>query len=119
MACRDFSDAAAFVYFDPPYRPTGPTANFTAYSPDAFDATQQLRLAEVYRALAQRGAYLMLSNSDPLGLGSADPFYAAAYAGFRLEKVQARRRINSRPNGRGAIDEVLILNYAPDAVGER
>lgn len=114
-ACQAHVDARAFVYFDPPYRPLGPTANFTAYAADAFDEAQQRRLASLYRSLAQRGAYLMLSNSDPVGLGSADPFYAAAYAGFRLEKVQARRRINSRANGRGAIDEVLILNYAAEA----
>lgn len=112
--CRAYVDAGAFVYFDPPYRPLGPTANFTAYATDAFDEAQQRRLASLYRDLAQGNAYLMLSNSDPVGLGSADPFYAAAYAGFHVEKVQARRRINSRADGRGAIDEVLILNYAPD-----
>ena len=114
-ACEPFVDAHTFVYFDPPYRPLSATANFTAYAAEAFDEKEQWRLAEFYRRLGQRGACLLLSNSDPRHVRPDDHFYAEAYAGFRVETVQARRRINSRADRRRSISELLILNYASDS----
>lgn len=36
---------SSFIYFDPPYRPVSQTSNYTTYSVNGFDETQQKRLA--------------------------------------------------------------------------
>jgi DNA adenine methylase len=110
-----FVDQDTLVYFDPPYRPISSTAHFTAYSREAFDDTQQLRLATFYRTLDARGAKLMLSNSDPHNLDPGDDFFERAYAGYRIERVQASRNINRLASRRGPIAELLILNYPRSA----
>lgn len=115
-ALRDSVSAGDFVYFDPPYRPLSPTASFTSYSTFAFDDEQQTRLAELFAALDRQGARLMLSNSDPT-LGDenpADDFFERLYAGFNIRRVAARRAINSNPNRRGPISELIITNYRTD-----
>ena len=109
--CADMIDEATLVYFDPPYRPISATANFTAYSPLTFDDSQQLELAQFYRRLDRQGAILLLSNSDPKNIDPDDGFLEDAYEGFRIERVQARRRINRNAEKRGPINELLILNY--------
>ena len=53
----------------------------------------------------------MLSNSDPQNIDPADTFFEGAYANFRIERIQASRRINSRANKRGIVNELLIMNY--------
>lgn len=110
-ACDAFVDADTFVYFDPPYRPLSATASFTSYSRHEFGDAEQLALADFYRTLDARGARLMLSNSDPKNVDPDDDFFEAAYAGFRIERVAARRRINSKASKRGPINELLIMNY--------
>ncbi len=110
-AVADHVDHETLVYFDPPYRPLSTTAHFTAYSENKFDDRQQLRLAAFYRQLDARGGKLMLSNSDPHNVDPADDFFEQAYRGFRIERLQAKRNINSDPRKRGPISELLILNY--------
>ena len=93
-----------FVYFDPPYHPLSATSNFTAYTAAAFDAGDQRELARWYRLLDDRGCKLMLSNSSA-------PLIRELYADFRVEEVQAHRMINSDAGARGAITELVVLNY--------
>jgi DNA adenine methylase len=100
-----------FVYFDPPYRPISDTARFTSYSIGGFSDQEQLRLANFYRRLDARGAKLMLSNSDPRNDEIQDDFFERAYAGFRIERLQANRNISSKADKRGPVSEILILNY--------
>lgn len=117
ITCGDFTaiepqvDGTTFVYFDPPYRPISRTAHFTAYSQHNFDDAEQLRLAAFYRRLDGYGARLMLSNSDPHNLDAGDDFFERAYAGYRIERVQAGRNINSQVQKRGPIAELVMLNY--------
>jgi DNA adenine methylase len=117
ITCGDFTviepqvDAATFVYFDPPYRPISKTAHFTSYSQHNFDDAEQARLANFFRHLDGQGARLMLSNSDPHHLDPEDDFFERAYAGYRIERVQAGRNINSQSQKRGPISELVILNY--------
>ncbi|MBN1202173.1 MAG: DNA adenine methylase [Anaerolineae bacterium] len=100
----DRAGAGDFVYFDPPYVPLSATASFTSYAAGDFGPDDQRRLADVFGALAARGCRVMLSNSDT-------PLVRDLYAGFDLRTVQARRAINSRRNGRGPVDEVVVRNY--------
>lgn len=108
---REVVDADSFVYFDPPYRPISKTASFTSYSRLDFDEVAQKRLALFYKELHQRGAKLMLSNSDPKNENPADDFFERAYEQFRIERVKANRMINSNGHKRGEINELLIMNY--------
>lgn len=95
-----------FVYLDPPYVPLSPTANFTAYATGRFDFEDQIRLAEVFRELDQRGAKVMLSNHET-------PEILDLYSDFAATSVRldARRAINSRGDRRGPVREILVRNY--------
>jgi DNA adenine methylase len=107
----NFVDQKSMVYFDPPYRPLSATSSFTSYSKTAFDDREQLRLAAFYRRLDAKGGKLMLSNSDPHNTDPGDDFFEQAYAGFRIERVRAKRNINRDPQKRGPVSELLIMNY--------
>lgn len=93
-----------FIYLDPPYHPVSATANFTSYGADDFKPEDQRRLAEAFRALDAKGCQVMLSNSDT-------PFIQSLYADFRIERVWAARAINRDASKRGAVSEVVVLNY--------
>lgn len=94
-----------FIYCDPPYDPVSETANFTAYSAGGFGPTQQAELAAYARQLADRGALVMLSNSDT-------PRVRALYDGWNIDVVKCGRSINSRGDKRGSVDELLIRSYS-------
>lgn len=89
------------VYFDPPYIPLSPTSSFTSYSKGGFNAESQERLSDVARALVKRGVHVLLSQSDT-------PLAHKLYKGFKIEKVRAPRRVNSKGDKRGDVSELLI-----------
>ncbi|MDE1854858.1 MAG: DNA adenine methylase [Candidatus Micrarchaeota archaeon] len=95
-----------FVYFDPPYYPLSKTSSFTSYTKEDFLEKDQIRLADLFKRLDKKGAYLMLSNS------SAE-FIAKLYKEYEkhIAHVQASRMINCDAKGRGKINEVVITNY--------
>jgi DNA adenine methylase len=105
-------DKSSFVYFDPPYRPISDTSSFTQYSMHDFTEEDQRELAKFYRAMDERGADLMLSNSDPKNEEPEATFFEKLYSGFEIERVPARRSINSNPDERGPIHELIIRNYS-------
>jgi DNA adenine methylase len=109
--CAPYVDEATFVYLDPPYRPISRTSSFTSYARGGFSEGDQRRLAVLFRALDQKGARLMLSNSDPKNRSPKETFFEDLYEGYRIERVPARRSINSVGRGRGAITELIIRNY--------
>lgn len=93
-----------FVYFDPPYQPLSKTSSFTAYSKGGFGEVEQRHLAQVVEELSRKGVDVLLSNSDsPL----ARELYEGR-EGYGVERVDARRAINSKASGRGAIKELLV-----------
>ncbi|MEY3299117.1 MAG: methyltransferase [Cyanobacteriota bacterium] len=93
-----------FVYLDPPYHPLSATSQFTQYSRHGFGPTDQARLAQVFRQLADWGVRVMLSNSDC-------EFIRDLYAGFPMHSIQAARMINAQAGRRGKISELLITSY--------
>lgn len=99
-AVRD-ARAGDFLYFDPPYDPVTPTANFTSYTANAFGPDEQRALADTARELIERGCKVMLSNSDT-------PFMRSLYKGFRVDRVKCARAINSNAAKRGDVDELII-----------
>ena len=99
------------MYFDPPYRPISATASFTSYSKDNFGDNEQRRLRSVFGELDSRGVKVMLSNSDPKNVAPEDDFFDDLYDGYHIERLNATRLINCNAERRGAITEVLIMNY--------
>lgn len=110
ITSTSFEDAVStaqeedFVYFDPPYYPLTKTANFTDYSEFGFEENDQIKLKELFDDLTKRGSFVMLSNSNA-------PFIKELYRDYRQEKVLANRAINCKADGRGKIEELVILNY--------
>lgn len=103
-----------FVYFDPPYDPITSTASFTAYQKNGFNQEDQKRLKRCADDLVNRGAKVVLSNSntkfindlynnDIEGAQSDVEYYV-------IHLVDANRNINSKGDKRGAIKEVLIVS---------
>ena len=92
---------ADFIYADPPYDGT-----FNGYDSSGFDQAQQRRLRDAAIKWHKAGAAVMLSNSDT-------PFTRSLYgeAPFVLHEVSAPRPINSNPNGREAVGELIITTY--------
>lgn len=109
--CEEFVDESTFVYFDPPYRPLSETSGFVSYSKGDFDDDDQKKLADLFHRLDKKGAKLMLSNSDPKNSNTEDDFFDDLYSGFRIERVNARRAINSVGKGRGLVTEIIVTNY--------
>ena len=107
IAERDFEETVRdvkpgdAVYFDPPYVPVSRTSNFTAYARDGFGMDEHERLARVFAELAQRGAHVVLSNSNTAAT-------RRLFGSFRPERVLVARSINSRTSGRGRIAEILV-----------
>lgn len=93
-----------FVYFDPPYDTFDEQNNFTAYSKQNFGKTEQVRLSEVFKRLSDKGVFVMLSNHNTKLINDL-------YKDFNIHVVQAKRSINSKANGRGNVEEVIITNY--------
>tara|TARA_B110000003_G_scaffold259342_1_gene279249 strand:- start:71 stop:961 length:891 start_codon:yes stop_codon:yes gene_type:complete len=109
--CLPFVDGETFVYFDPPYRPLSESSSFVSYSKDDFNDEDQAKLSEFFRTLDSIGARLLLSNSDPKNTVPDDNFFDELYSGYKIERVSANRAINSNPEKRGPITELLISNY--------
>lgn len=101
----------SFVYLDPPYRPLNNTSSFNGYSNNGFDDNDQIQLAEFYKRLSDKGAYVLLSNSDPKNTNVEDNFFDELYKDFKIERVDAKRFINSNGNKRGPIKEILVSNF--------
>ncbi len=108
LAVQDFEASTKgvrkgdLIYFDPPYVPLSATSSFTSYTKDGFDADAQERLRDRALALKRRGVHVLISNS------SAPHVYELYEKDFELIEVSARRSINSKKGGRGAIKELLI-----------
>jgi DNA adenine methylase len=88
-------------YLDSPYLPVSVTANFTTYTSGGFTLKDQERLRDVAKKLDARGVRVLLSNSDT-------PLTRKLYRGFKIEEVQAPRRVNSKGGKRGNVGELLI-----------
>lgn len=93
-----------FVYFDPPFDTWEEKESFTSYDKNKFGKEEQKRLAKVFKELSNKGVYVMLSNHNT-------KFVQELYKDFHLNVIPAKRMINSKGDGRGVVEEVLITNY--------
>jgi len=104
----DYATEGDLVYFDPPYEPMGPTANFTDYSAEGFGIDDQERLLETAQELDEDGVHVILSNSGVM-------FDMYDEAGFYVETEGATRAINSDASNRDEVDEIVATNIPENA----
>ena len=98
-------------YLDPPYRPLSDSSSFNDYTKEAFNDDAQVRLKEFCDRIDAAGYKFMLSNSDCKGKDEADNFFDVLYGEYKIERVWAVRSINSNPQKRGKLTEILVHNY--------
>ena len=93
-----------FAYFDPPYYPLSPTANFTSYTSDNFSPQDQERLKQTVDELTGMGVKVMVSNSYT-------DFITNLYNNYRQIEVFAKRAISCKAETRGDVSELVLLNW--------
>lgn len=114
IICGDFTKAEKYitkeslVYYDPPYRPINGTSSFNDYSKEGFNDKDQIRLADFFSKMNKKGAYQILSNSDPKNAKLDDDFFDELYKDFKIARVLANRMINCNGSLRGKIKELII-----------
>lgn len=117
--CHPFAEALAgagaddFVYCDPPYVPLSRTASFASYTAAGFSLADQRQLQQAVVAASTRGAFVVVSNSSADEVAREYGTQAAVKARLRINKVPARRAINSKATLRGVVDEFIISNVDP------
>ncbi len=98
----DRAQPGDLVYLDPPYIPLESKQSFTAYQKRGFGMDNQEKLADVFDALAGRGAHVVLSNSDV-------PWVHERYAAHEIHRINAWRHINRNASERGPVGEVVVV----------
>ena len=110
-ATFDRARGKTLFYFDPPYRPLSDTSSFNDYAKEAFNDDAQIRLKEYCDRINEAGFHFMLSNSDCKGKNEDDNFFEVLFQAYQIERVWASRSINSNPDKRGKLTEILVHNY--------
>lgn len=116
ILCGDFAQTAEFIspntlfYLDPPYKPISKTSNFNAYTQKQFDDKEQIRLRDFCQVLTTANTAFILSNSDVFSADNQNDFFDRLYRQFDIRRVLATRMVNSNPERRGKLSELLITN---------
>ena len=75
------------------------------------DDKEQIELGRFVDKITTIGAKVVLSNSDPKNADKNDCFFDELYSSYSIQRVSAKRMINSNAKNRGSINELLISNY--------
>ena len=117
ILCGDYTETITYAtpntlfYFDPPYKPLSKTSSFNSYVKEGFDDNEQIRLRDFCHYISEHKAHFILSNSDAKDKKGNDNFFDKIYQSFNIHRVMASRMINSNPNKRGKLSELIIRNY--------
>lgn len=96
--CVYYADKSDLVFLDPPY-----DNSFTDYTSAGFERDQQVRVANMFKKLSDKGCYCMLTNHDT-------PLIRDLYKDYNIKVIDVRRSINRNGNDRKG-KEVIITNY--------
>ena len=113
IICGDYVDVLEthvaegdLVFLDPPYLPISAYADFKRYTKEQFYEEDHVRLAEMVAYLHERGAYVILTNSN-------HPLVHELYAQYRIDIIQTKRHISC--NGKSRKGEDVIVTAAPES----
>ena len=96
--CVYYADKDSFIFLDPPY-----DNSFTDYTAAGFERDQQVRVANMFKKLSDKGCYCMLTNHDT-------PLIRDLYKDYNIKVIDVRRSINRNGNDRKG-KEVIITNF--------
>ncbi len=99
----DEAVAGDTVYLDPPYTVTHGNNGFLRYNEQIFSWDDQMRLADVARALDTLGCTVVLTNADHESIH-------ALYSGFSVSRLDRRSLVAADAKHRAATSELLITN---------
>lgn len=91
------------IYCDPPYYPTSETSSFTGYVNGWRVGEDDQRLAVAARAAYDRGAWVVVSNSNTQFIRDL-----YGYREGKFTEVSAKRSIAANGSSRGKVTELLI-----------
>lgn len=94
-----------FVYADPPYHPLPGKKSFVGYNQKKFGIADQGALAALCMDAANRGVYVLVSNS---GTELIKSLYSSST--FELVDIMAARFVNSKGCDRKPVKEYLIVS---------
>ncbi|HRP69490.1 MAG TPA: DNA adenine methylase [Turneriella sp.] len=119
ILCGDFEQTLPYAessntlfYFDPPYKPLNITSNFNSYGKDEFTDQEQIRLRNFCSKIDALGYSWILSNSDVKEVDTNNDFFDTLYSNYPIQRVLAKRSINSNPEKRRPLTELLITSHA-------
>lgn len=103
---NNFARTGDFVFFDPPYQPSSLYSDFKRYTPEFFYEADQIKLAETFKALVQKGVYCLLTNSNT-------EFIRDLYNDFPYEIIATRRNINAHGDKRLNGEDLIVFATQP------
>lgn len=105
--------AGDFVFVDPPYTVKHNFNGFAKYNEKIFTWQDQIRLAQVIRDAAERGAKILVTNANHASV-------RALYAGIGITRPLPRLSVISGKNkGRGETTEIVVtINYSVQDVAQ-
>ncbi len=98
----DYAKKNDFIYLDPCYDPIKKTS-FANYTPFRFKEKDRNDLFEFIEILKQKKSKVVLSNNDVAEVKNL-------YKNYTINEIIAGRTINSKPENRGKIKELVITN---------
>ncbi|WP_028389173.1 Dam family site-specific DNA-(adenine-N6)-methyltransferase [Legionella fairfieldensis] len=90
------------IYCDPPYVPLSSSANFSSYTDKKFREQDQIELAQLAIASAQRGIPVIISNHDT-------DFTRHYYRQSKIKSFPVKRFISCHANKRYAVQELVAV----------
>ena len=96
------ASVGSIVYCDPPYAPLTATANFTSYTQEGFNFSDQQALADCAKKLILRGIPVVISNHDT-------EFTRAVYADAQIFSFDVQRYISRDAKNRNKAAELIAI----------
>jgi DNA adenine methylase len=102
----EFAEAGDFIYFDPPYYPVSEYSDFKRYTKEFFYEEDHVELAAEFRRLAEKGSYVLLTNSNC-------EFVRQLYNDFSYTIVDTLRIINKDASKRNNGEDIIVSFTEP------
>ena len=107
----DLACAGDVIYADPPYTTHDENRSFIRYNEHLFSWVDQIRLAQVGKAAADRGAFVIISNlwNDEI---------KSLYTGWWVVQVNRATCVSRKSTGRRSVAEAILFSSKPKCVSD-